>query len=135
MFVFGAVLLCTILPSSVAFTSLISAGAVPTIAAYGLIALLRLTQTRNDFRSTKFDLGRLKIPFYLSAVVFNGLIVAVSSIAHLVRLERRSLHYQQVLVSPLQFPVTAQNLNYVRFKRNRPIFDARLNPSSSQRLV
>jgi len=93
MFVFGAVLLCTILPSGVAFTSLISAGAVPTIAAYGLIALLRLTQTRNDFKSTKFNLGKFKIPFYLSAVLFNGLIVAV-------------------LVSPLQFPVTAQNLNY-----------------------
>ena len=78
MFVFGAVLLCTILPSGVAFTSLISAGAVPTIAAYGLIALLRLTQTRNDFKSTKFNLGKFKIPFYLSAVLFNGLIVAVS---------------------------------------------------------
>ena len=45
MFVFGAALLCTILPSQVAFTSLISAGAIPTTAAYGLIALLRLTMS------------------------------------------------------------------------------------------
>ncbi|KAF8325467.1 amino acid/polyamine transporter I [Cantharellus anzutake] len=93
MFVFGAVLLCTILPSNVAFTSLVSAGAVPTIAAYGLISLLRLTQTRNHFKSTKFNLGRLKVPFYLSAVLFNALVVAV-------------------MVSPFVFPVTAQNLNY-----------------------
>lgn len=78
MYAFGAVLLCTILPSSVAFTSLISAGGVPTIAAYGLIALLRLTQTPNAFHSSKFDLGRFKTPFYVSAVLFNGLIVAVT---------------------------------------------------------
>jgi len=37
----SAVLLCTILPSAVAFTSLVSAGAVPTICAYGLIPLCR----------------------------------------------------------------------------------------------
>ncbi len=32
MYVFGAILLCTILPSNVAFTSLISAGAIRKIA-------------------------------------------------------------------------------------------------------
>jgi amino acid transporter len=78
MFGFGAVLLCSILPSVVAFTSLISAGGVPTIAAYGLIALLRLTQTPNAFQSSKFGLGRFKTPFYISAVLFNALIVAVT---------------------------------------------------------
>jgi len=93
MYGFGAILLCSILPSSVAFTSLISAGGVPTIAAYGLIALLRLTMTPHAFRSSKFDLGRLKTPFYISAVLFNGLVVAV-------------------MVSPFTFPVTAQTLNY-----------------------
>ena len=41
MFVFAAVLLCSAIPSQVAFTSPISAVGVPTIAAYGLIALLR----------------------------------------------------------------------------------------------
>jgi hypothetical protein len=80
MYIFGAVILCTILPSSVAFTSLVSAGAVPTIAAYGLIALLRLTCTRHEFTSSKFDLGKLKVPFYLSAVLFNALMVGVSAL-------------------------------------------------------
>jgi translation initiation factor 5B len=78
MFVFGAVILCTILPSQVAFTSLVSAGAVPTIAAYGLIALLRLTMTPNSFKSTHFKLGRFRKPFYLAAAVFNALVLAVS---------------------------------------------------------
>jgi amino acid transporter len=77
MFVFAAVLLCTILPSQVAFTSLISAGGVPTIAAYGLIALLRLTRTPHAFSSSHFYLGRWARPMYLSTVLFNGLVFAV----------------------------------------------------------
>ena len=78
MYVFGAILLCTILPSAVAFSSLVSAGGVPTIAAYGLIALLRLTMTPDSFRSSHFGLGKFAKPFYISAVLFNALIVAVS---------------------------------------------------------
>ena len=77
MFVFGAALLCTILPSQVAFTSLISAGGIPTMAAYGLIALLRLTMTPNDFKNSHFYLGRWRIPFYIATVLFNGLVFAV----------------------------------------------------------
>ena len=77
MFVFGAALLCTILPSQVAFTSLISAGGIPTTAAYGLIALLRLTMTPNDFKNSHFYLGRWRIPFYIATVLFNGLVFAV----------------------------------------------------------
>jgi translation initiation factor 5B len=80
IYIFGAVLLCTILPSQVAFTSLVSAGAIPTIAAYGLIPLLRLTMTPNHFYSSRFRLGRLAKPFYVCAVLFNGLIFAVRSI-------------------------------------------------------
>jgi translation initiation factor 5B len=77
MFVFAAVLLCSILPSQVAFTSLISAGGVPTIAAYGLIALLRLTMTPHAFKSSRFYLGRWARPMYLCAVLFNGLVFSV----------------------------------------------------------
>jgi translation initiation factor 5B len=77
MFVFAAVLLCTILPSQVAFTSLISAGGVPTIAAYGLIALLRLTFTPHAFKTSHFYLGRWARPMYLSTVLFNGLVFSV----------------------------------------------------------
>jgi translation initiation factor 5B len=80
MFVFAAVLLCSIIPSQVAFTSLISAGGVPTIAAYALIALLRLTCTPHSFKTSYFYLGRWARPMYLSTVLFNGLIFAVRSL-------------------------------------------------------
>ena len=78
MFIFGAAILCTILPSQVAFTSLVSASAVPTIAAYGLIGLLRLTMTPNSFKSTQFKLGRFRKFFYLATTLFNALALAVS---------------------------------------------------------
>jgi translation initiation factor 5B len=77
IYIFGATILCTILPSQVAFYSLVSAGGVPTIAAYGLISLLRLTQTPDSFQSSYFYLGRYRKLFYLVAVLFNALIVAV----------------------------------------------------------
>jgi translation initiation factor 5B len=80
IYAFGAVILCTILPSEVAFTSLGSGGTVPTIAAYGLISLLRLTMTPNNFQSSRFRLGRFAKPFYMCAVLFNGLIFAVRAV-------------------------------------------------------
>jgi amino acid transporter len=79
MFVFAAMLLCSIIPSQVAFTSLISAGGVPTIAAYGLIALLRLTFTPHSFKTSHFYLGHWARPMYVSTVLFNGLVFAVRS--------------------------------------------------------
>ena len=91
---FGAAILCTILPSQVAFTSLISAGGVPTIASYCLISLLRLTMTPNHFKASHFYLGRFRKPFYLAAAVFNALIVCV-------------------MLSPFFFPVDAENFNFV----------------------
>jgi amino acid transporter len=77
MFVFAAVLLFSIIPSQVAFTSLISAGGVPTIAAYALIAALRLTCTPHAFKTSYFYLGRWAKPMYLATVLFNGLVFAV----------------------------------------------------------
>lgn len=94
MFVFGAALLCTILPSNVAFTSLVSAGGVPTIAAYGLIGLLRLTMTPNSFHSTKFRLGPFRLPMYAATSFFNAIVFAV-------------------MISPFFFPVTAESFNFV----------------------
>lgn len=93
MYIFGALILCTIIPSQVAFTSLISAGGIPTTAAYGLIALLRLFMTPNDFKSSHFYLGRWRKPFYVAAVLFNGLVFATQ-------------------VSPFFFPVTAETFNF-----------------------
>ena len=81
MFVFGGALWFSILPSQVAFTSLISAGGIPTTAAYGLIALLRLTMTPNDFKNSHFYLGRWRIPFYIATVLFNGLVFAGAQFA------------------------------------------------------
>ncbi|GAA6004580.1 hypothetical protein JCM11491_002157 [Sporobolomyces phaffii] len=91
--IIAAVLLCTILPSSVAFTSLVSCGGVPTIAAYALIPLLRLVFTRGDFANAKWSNGRLSVPFCVIACVWNTYLLAV-------------------LFSPLEFPVTAQNFNF-----------------------
>jgi len=93
MFIFGAAILCTILPSQVAFTSLVSAGGVPTVAAYALIPMLRLIFTPNSFRSTCFKLGRLRKPFYLAASIFNTFVVAV-------------------MLSPFVFPVTKDTFNF-----------------------
>ncbi|KAF8659526.1 hypothetical protein AX16_001825 [Volvariella volvacea WC 439] len=93
IYIFGATLLCTILPSQVAFTSLVSAGGVPTIAAYGLISLLRLFFTPNHFKDSYFYLGRYRRVYYGIAVLFNGLVVSV-------------------MLSPFVFPVTAETFNF-----------------------
>lgn len=90
IFAVAAALLCTILPSQVAFTSLVSAGAVPTIAAYGLIALLRLFVTPDRFQSSRFRLGRYAKPFYVCAVVFNALIFCVSIRVAVINVHKRS---------------------------------------------
>ncbi|KAI0043164.1 amino acid transporter [Auriscalpium vulgare] len=93
IFVFAAFLLCSILPSQVAFTSLVSAGGIPTIAAYGLIAMLRLFMTPDSFKTSHFYLGKFRKPFYLAAVLFNGLVFAV-------------------MISPFYFPVDAESFNF-----------------------
>ena len=77
IYIFSAAMLCTILPSQVAFTSLISAANVPAIAAYGLIALLRLIMTPDSFKSSYFFLGRYRRIYYFVTALFNGLLVAV----------------------------------------------------------
>lgn len=93
MYIFGATILCTILPSQVAFTSLVSAGGIPTIAAYGLIAILRFTMTPNHFQTSHFRLGRFAKPMYLATAIFNALVFSV-------------------MVSPFFFPVEAETFNF-----------------------
>ena len=80
--IISAAALSTILPSQVAFTSLVSASAVLINASYGLIPLLRLMMTPNCFQSSYFRLGRFAKPFYLCAVLFNGLLFAVCISRH-----------------------------------------------------
>ncbi|KMU83093.1 amino acid permease [Coccidioides immitis H538.4] len=78
---------CTILPSTVAFTSLVSAAGVPSAAAYGLICLGRVFLTPNKFPKPRWSLGRLSRPFQIIGIFWNAWVVAV-------------------LFSPYQFPVT-----------------------------
>jgi amino acid transporter len=83
---------CTILPSNVAFTSLVSAAGVPSAAAYGLICLGRLFCTPNRFPKPQWSLGRWSKPFQFIGVFWNGWVVAI-------------------LISPYEWPVTGQTLN------------------------
>lgn len=89
----AAIVTCTILPSAVAFTSLVSAAGVPSAAAYGLICLGRLFLTPKKFPKPTWSLGRLSKPFQAISVLWNGWVVAV-------------------LYSPYTFPVKADTLNY-----------------------
>ncbi|CAI7631595.1 Thiamine transporter thi9 [Penicillium manginii] len=89
----AALITCTILPSNVAFTSLVSAAGVPSAAAYGLICLGRLFCTPERFPKPAWSLGRWSKPFQVIGVLWNGWVVAI-------------------LFSPYAWPVTGENLNY-----------------------
>jgi amino acid transporter len=93
MLVVSALLLCTILPSPVAFTSLVSAAGVPTITAYALISFGRAFITPHKFKHTKWSLGRWSRPLNFIAFVWNTYLAAV-------------------LFSPLYFPVDGSTFNY-----------------------
>lgn len=101
MFIFAATLLCTILPSQVAFTSLISATGVFMNGAYGLIALLRLFATPDEFKWSKLKLGPFAKPFYAAAVFFSAIVLSVQ-------------------ISPFFFPVTAETFNFVSSPKLNP---------------
>ncbi|KAK3706499.1 hypothetical protein LTR37_012709 [Vermiconidia calcicola] len=90
---FAALLLCTILASPVAFTSLVSAAGVPTITAYALVAFGRTFITPHKFKHAAFSLGRWSRPLTAIALVWNVYLAAV-------------------LFSPLFFPVTGASFNY-----------------------
>lgn len=91
--VVAAILLCGNLPSSVAFYSLVSCAAVPTLAVYGLVGFGRFFITPRRHAHPQFSLGRLSRPFQLITFLWN-------------------IYLAAILFSPLQFPVTAQNFNY-----------------------
>ncbi|KAJ7490559.1 gamma-aminobutyric acid transporter [Mycena latifolia] len=115
IFVFAAAVLCTILPSQVAFMSLVSAGGVPTIAPYGLITLLRLTMAPDDFQSSHFRLGALARPFYAITVFFNALVFVVSGIPVVLLDPTLTITLPQVMISPFFFPLTAETFNFVSY--------------------
>lgn len=88
----AALVTCTILPSSVAFTSLISAAGVPSAAAYGLICFGRVFLTPTTFPQPQWSLGRWSKPFQFVGIFWNGWVVAV-------------------LFSPYEWPVTGATFN------------------------
>jgi amino acid transporter len=93
MLVVAALLLCTILPSATAFTSLVSAAGVPTITAYALICFGRTFLTPGEFKNAPWSLGRWSRPLNFIALIWN-------------------LYLAAVLFSPLEFPVVGANFNY-----------------------
>lgn len=94
----AALLLCTILPSPVAFTSLVSAAGVPTITAYALICFGRTFITPHNFKHARWSLGKWSRPMSFIAFVWN-------------------LYLAAVLFSPLYFPVTGSTFNCKRKRK------------------
>ncbi|KAJ5620192.1 hypothetical protein N7510_004176 [Penicillium lagena] len=75
--VIAALLLCTQLPSQVAFSSLISTSAVGSIAAYSLVGLGRTFVTRTSFRPGFWDMGWFGVVAAIITFVWNGFLFAV----------------------------------------------------------
>lgn len=92
----AAVLLCSILPSSYAFQSLVSIAAVPTVTAWSLVSggqFFFHEENKKHMIKPKFSLGVFSKPFQLISFVWNTYLTAI-------------------LLSPLEYPVTSQNFNY-----------------------
>lgn len=96
IWIVASIITCTILPSAVAFTSLISAAGVPSAAAYGLICFGRFFLTGGSkgegLRKPRWSLGKWSRPMQFVGIFWNGWVVAV-------------------LFSPYEFPVTGETLN------------------------
>lgn len=73
----AALLLCTQLPSQVAFSSLISTSAAGSIAAYGLLGLGRTFITRKSFRPGFWDMGWFGVVAAIVTFIWNGFAFAV----------------------------------------------------------
>ena len=73
----AALLLCTQLPSQVAFESLISTSAAGSIAAYGLVGLGRTFITRKSFRPGSWNIGRFGVAAAVVTFIWNGFAFSV----------------------------------------------------------
>ncbi|CAI7591803.1 unnamed protein product [Penicillium pancosmium] len=73
----AALLLCTQLPSQVAFSSLVSTSAAGSIAAYGLVGIGRTFITRKSFRPGFWDLGWFGVVAAVVTFIWNGFSFAV----------------------------------------------------------
>lgn len=92
VWVVSSIIVCSILPSGVAFTSLVSAAGVPSAAAYCLICFGRVFLTPDKLKEPRWSLGAWSRPFQIIGMVWNLWLVAV-------------------LFSPWEFPVSAETLN------------------------
>ncbi|KAJ7129878.1 amino acid/polyamine transporter I [Mycena crocata] len=93
IFGLSTLLLIIGLPSQVAFTSLLSAAAVTSISAYALISLCRLVVTPNEFKHTKWSLGKWGPPAYAFGFAYNTFLLTT-------------------MYSPLVYPFTAATFNF-----------------------
>ncbi|KAJ5475589.1 amino-acid permease [Penicillium diatomitis] len=75
--VIAALLLCTQLPSQVAFASLISTSAAGSIAAYGLVGIGRAFITRDSFRPGFWDMGWFGVVAAVVTFLWNTFAFAV----------------------------------------------------------
>jgi amino acid transporter len=75
--VMAALLLCTQLPSQVAFLSLTSTSAAGSIAAYGLVGFGRAFMTRRSFKPSFFNLGSFGVVMAVVTALWNGFAFAV----------------------------------------------------------
>jgi len=108
-----AAILCTMLPSQVAFFSILSSCTLLLIASYGLISLLRLTMTPNKFKSFYFYLSRFRKLFYLSSVLWNTFLVAVSDCSNWRMSD--GLYVYSGLNFAIIFPCHCRNLQFCKF--------------------
>jgi amino acid transporter len=73
----AALLLCTQLPSQVAFYSLTSTSAAGSLAAYGVVGFGRAFLTRKTFKPSFWDLGKFGVLMAIVTCVWNGFAFAV----------------------------------------------------------
>jgi amino acid transporter len=73
----AALLLCTQLPSQVAFYSLTSTSAAGSLAAYGVVGFGRAFLTRKTFQPSFWDLGRFGVLMAVVTFMWNGFAFAV----------------------------------------------------------
>jgi amino acid transporter len=73
----AALLLCTQLPSQVAFYSLTSISAAGSLAAYGVVGFGRAFLTRKTFQPSFWDLGKFGVLMAIATFLWTGFAFAV----------------------------------------------------------
>lgn len=75
--VIASLLLCTQLPSQVAFSSLTSTSAAGSLAAYAIVGFGRAFITRKTFQPSFWDMGRFGVMTAVFTFIWNGFAFAV----------------------------------------------------------